>query len=263
MDLKLHDKVILVTGASKGLGFACAKILAEEGAEVILSSRSEENLKKASEKIELATNKKPDWIVADLSKSNDIVMLKTKLLERYKTVDGIVINAGGPPTGASLDMTEDQWKTALDTNFLSVVRLSKVFAPIMRDKKYGRIVAITSISVKHPLPNLVLSNSTRLAVVGFLKTLANEIGRDNVLINIVMPGTTNTTRLQQIIQNWAEKENKTIEQIVQERTAQIPLGRFGEPEELGSFVTFLVSGRNTYITGQVIPVDGGFIKSSL
>ena len=160
-------------------------------------------------------------------------------------------------------MTEEQWQSALDTNFMSVVRLCNEFAPLMQKKSYGRIVAITSISAKQPLPNLVLSNSTRLAVVGFLKTLANEMGSSNVLINVVMPGTTKTDRLMQVIEKWAENENKTVEQVIKERTSQIPLKRFGEPEELGSFVAFLVSGRNTYITGQVIPVDGGFIKSSL
>ena len=263
MDLKLKDKIILVTGASKGLGYACAKVLSEEGAKVIISSRSEENLKHASEKIGRETQNQTEWIAADVSKLDDITKMKHTILKRYGTLDGIIINAGGPPPGQSLAMSEDQWKSALDTNFLSVVRLTKEFTPIMQDKKYGRIVAITSISAKEPLPNLVLSNSTRLAVVGFLKTLANDVARDNVLVNVVMPGTTNTDRLKQVIEKWAENGNKSIEQVVKERTAQIPMRRFGEPEEFGTFVTFLVSGRNTYITGQVIAVDGGFIKSSL
>ena len=263
MDLKLTNKIILVTGASKGLGFACAKILVEEGAKVILSSRSDENLIAASQKITSETGIKPDWIAADVSKLEDIDSLKATILEKYGTIDGIVINAGGPPPGATLDITEEQWQSALDTNFLSVVRLSKAFTPIMQKKKFGRIVAITSISAKFPLPNLVLSNASRLAVIGFLKTLANDVAKDNVLINVVLPGTTNTGRLKQVIQKWAENENKTIEQVIKERTSQIPVGRFGEPEEFGTFVTFLMSGRNTYITGQSIPVDGGYIKSSL
>jgi 3-oxoacyl-[acyl-carrier protein] reductase len=263
MDLQLQNKIILVTGASKGLGFACAKILTEEGAKVIISSRSKKNLEYAADKIESEVGIKPDWILADVSKSEDIASLKTNIVKKYGIIDGIVINAGGPPTGATLDMTEDQWESALETNFLSVVRLSKAFTPLMLEKKYGRIVAITSVSAKQPLNNLVLSNSARLAVVGFLKTLANEVGMDNVLVNVVMPGTTNTERLQKVIQGWAKAENKTVDEIIKARTSQIPLGRFGEPEELGSFVAFLISGRNTYITGQVIPVDGGFIKSSL
>ncbi len=263
MDLKLKDKIILVTGASKGLGYACAKILSEEGAKVIISSRSKENLKIAAEKIASDTGVKPDWIATDVSNLVEVEKLKSTLFDKFGTIDGIVINAGGPPPGASLSMSEEQWKSALDTNFLSVVRLSKAFSPIMQNKKYGRIVAITSISAKHPLPNLVLSNATRLAVVGFLKTLANEVAKDNVLVNVVMPGTTNTDRLQQVIQKWADNENKSVEQVIKERTASIPIGRFGEPEEFGAFVTYLVSGRNTYITGQAIPVDGGFIKSSL
>ncbi|MBN2156694.1 MAG: SDR family oxidoreductase [Candidatus Lokiarchaeota archaeon] len=263
MDLIFQDKIILITGSSKGLGYACAKILAEEGAHVILSSRSEKNLKNAAERIVLDTGLKPDWIVSDVSNLKDIEKLKNTVISKYEKLDGLVINAGGPPTGSSLEMTEEQWQNALNTNFLSVVRLTKAFIPLMQQKTYGRVVAITSVSAKQPLPNLVLSNSTRLAVVGYLKTLANEVGRDNILINVVMPGTINTERLQQVIQGWAKVEGKTKEQITQSRTSQIPIGRFGEPEEIGSFVTFLVSGRNTYITGQVIPVDGGFIKSSL
>jgi 3-oxoacyl-[acyl-carrier protein] reductase len=263
MDLKLQNKIILVTGASKGLGFACAKNLTEEGAKVILSSRSKENLEHAVHEIETKVGIKPDRIPADVSKIEDIDSLKKKILEKYGTIDGIVINAGGPPTGATLEMTEEQWDSAINTNFLSVVRLSRAFTPIMQKNKYGRIVAITSVSAKQPLGNLVLSNSTRLAVVGFLKTLANEVGKDNVLVNVVMPGTTNTERLQKVIQGWAKAENKTVEEITKSRTAQIPVGRFGEPDELGSFVTYLVSARNSYVTGQVLAIDGGFIKSSL
>jgi len=263
MDLKLQDKIVLVTGASKGLGFACAKILAEEGARVILSSRSEENLKKATKRIVTETNSKPEWIVADVSNKKDIETLKNTIINKHGTIDGLIINAGGPPTGPSLDISEEQWESAINTNFLSVMRLTKAFVPIMQQKSYGRIVAITSVSAKQPLPDLILSNSTRLAVVGFLKTLANEVGKYNVLVNVVMPGTTNTERLQQVIQGWAKAEAKTVEQIIQARTSQIPLGRFGEPEELGSFVAYLISGRNTYITGQTIPVDGGFVKSTL
>ncbi|MHA1727900.1 MAG: SDR family oxidoreductase [Promethearchaeota archaeon] len=263
MDLLLKNKVILVTGASKGLGFACAQSIAEEGANVIISSRNLSNLGTASSKIKGYTGFKPEFFASDVSKLNEINELKKWVIKEFGRVDGLVINAGGPPTGLSLSLSEEDWISAIDTNFLSVIRLTKTFVPVMQKQKYGKIAAINSVSAKQPLSNLVLSNSTRLGVIGYLKTVSNEFAQDNILINAVLPGLTRTKRLEEVMKKWAEKENKSIKKVEEERTASIPMGRLGEPQELASLVCFLVSGRNSYITGQVIAVDGGFIKSAL
>lgn len=263
MDLLLRDKIIIVTGASKGLGFACARTLCEEGATVILVSRSEDNLKAAIAKLKDIKDGKYDYFPADVSNLQKLQELRGWIEERYKKVHGIVINAGGPPQGSSLSFDNGAWQSSFEINLMSVVRMCEVFVPLMQREKYGRIAAITSMSAKMPLPNLVLSNTMRVGVSGFIKTLSNEIGKDNILINAVLPGMTLTERLQNVVENWAKSENKTIEQVMKERTSQIPLRRFGTPEEFAAMVAFLVSGKNTYITGQSIAIDGGSISSVL
>jgi 3-oxoacyl-[acyl-carrier protein] reductase len=261
MDLLLKDKIVVVTGASKGLGFACARTLCEEGAIVILVSRSEENLKVATAKLKDIPNAKFAYFIADISNKNDIEGLKKWVAFNYDKVHGIIINAGGPPTGNSLSFDDKAWQNAYETNLMSVVRICETFVPLMQKEKFGRIVAITSMSAKSPLPNLVLSNTLRVGVSGFIKTLSNEVGKDNILINAVLPGMTLTERLQTVIENWAKMEHKSIDQVIKERTNQIPLQRFGTPEEFSAVVAFLISGRNTYITGQSIAIDGGSITS--
>lgn len=263
MDLFLKDKIIIVTGASKGLGFACARTLYEEGATVILVSRSEENLKAAISKLKETKGGNCEYFSADVSILNKIHELKDWIEKKYNKIHGIIINAGGPPQGSSLSFDDAAWQSAYEINLMSVVRMCEAFIPIMQKQNYGRIVAITSMSAKMPLPNLVLSNTMRVGVSGFLKTLSNEVGKDNILINAVLPGMTLTERLQNVVENWARSENKTIEQVMKERTSQIPLRRFGTPEEFAAMVAFLVSGKNTYITGQSIAIDGGSISSIL
>ncbi|MHA1339537.1 MAG: SDR family oxidoreductase [Promethearchaeota archaeon] len=260
MDLKLKNRLILVTGASKGLGFACSKLLCEENADVVISSRSNENLEKASEQIYKITNKKPDYFQADVSKLADIQKLKEFIIAKYKKIDGLIINTGGPRTGPVLDIKEENWKKAIETNFLSTIRLTKAFLPTMIKQNFGRIVAITSISAKMPLQNLVLSNSTRLGVIGFIKTISNEFGKYNIIANSVLPGYTLTERLNSVMQSWANSSNKTLKQVIQEKSQEIPLGRLAQPEEFASLVIYLISPRNSYITGQAISIDGGLSK---
>ena len=263
MDLKLKDKTILVTGGSKGIGLACAKTLAMEGAQVLLSSRSRENLELASEEILKVSGIKPAVFPADVSSSESILELKKQVTGSYNKLDGLVINAGGPPAGPPLSKNDKDWESAFKTNFLSGVRLTREFIPLMQKNRFGRIVAITSTGMKQPLPNLVLSNANRLGLAGYLKTISLEVAKDNVLINIVMPGAINTGRLRSLMNKMAQEKGLSYEDIEADRLSKIPLGRIGEPEELADFITFLLSGRNTYITGQTIAVDGGIISTTL
>ena len=194
MDLGLKDKVALVLASSKGLGFACAKGLYEEGANVIICSRSKENLTKAKEKIETteSINKKARIlpIVADLMDEDQITNLVEKTQNEFGRIDILVHNAGGPPSGHVESITKEDWVNSIDLNLLSFIKITDLVLPIMKQQKYGKIIAITSVSVKQPLDNLVLSNTTRLGVVGFAKTLANVYAKDNIFVNVVCPGPT-------------------------------------------------------------------------
>jgi len=265
MDLGLKDKVALVLASSKGLGFACAKGLYEEGANVIICSRSKENLTKAKEKIETteSINKKARIlpIVADLMDEDQITNLVEKTQNEFGRIDILVHNAGGPPSGHVESITKEDWVNSIDLNLLSFIKITDLVLPIMKQQKYGKIIAITSVSVKQPLDNLVLSNTTRLGIVGFAKTLANVYAKNNVLVNVVCPGPTLTDRMKELISKTAQDTGKSFDQAKRTWIEPIPLGRLGKPEELANLVVFLASERSSYITGTVIQVDGGFIKS--
>jgi len=264
MDLDLKNKVALVLAASKGLGFACAKGLYEEGANVIICSRSKENLEKAKEKIEAVKNfeggNKVYPIVADLLYEDQITNLVDKTVAEFGKIDVLIHNAGGPPSGPIEKITKENWTSSIDLNLLSFIRISELVIPIMKKQKFGRIIAITSVSVKQPLKNLVLSNTTRLGVVGYAKTLANEYAKNNILVNVVCPGPNLTDRMKEIIEKTVQDTGKSEEEVTQSWTDQIPLGRLGKPEELANLVVFLASEKASYITGTVIQVDGGFVK---
>ncbi|MFX1329316.1 MAG: SDR family oxidoreductase [Promethearchaeota archaeon] len=266
MDLGLKDKVVLVLASSKGLGFACAKGFYEEGANVIICSHSEENLKTAKQKLESlksgSSNNRVLSIFADLMYEKDIKNLVEKTIEEFSRIDILVHNAGGPPSGPVEKITREDWSNSIDLNLLSFIRITELILPIMKKQDGGRIIAITSVSVKQPLNNLVLSNTTRLGIVGYAKTLANEYGTYNILVNVVCPGPTLTDRMKELIDTTVKDTGQTYEEVEKTWITPIPLGRLGKPQELANLVVFLASERATYITGTVIQIDGGFVKST-
>ncbi|TFG21054.1 MAG: SDR family oxidoreductase [Promethearchaeota archaeon] len=266
MNLGLEDKIALILASSKGLGFACAKGLYEEGASVVICSRSEENLRIAKQKIEntksISEKNKVLSVKADLLYEDQIKILIDKTLKEFGRIDILVHNAGGPPSAPISKITQEEWSNSIELNLRSFIRISELVIPIMQRQKAGRIIAITSVSVKQPLENLVLSNTTRLGIVGFAKTLANEYAKDNILVNVVCPGPNLTDRMKEIITKMSQDMEKSEEEVKNLWTEQIPIGRMGTPEELANLVVFLASEKASYMTGTVIQVDGGFVKGS-
>ena len=265
MDLGLEGKISLVLASSKGLGLACAKQFYREGANVIICSRSEENLENAKKEIEILDSGKGNEVISfvvDLQYTSQIEMLVEKVIRQFGTIDILIHNAGGPPSAPIFKITKNDWETSINLNLLSFIRITDLVLPYMQKQQFGRIIAITSVSVKQPLNNLVLSNTTRLGVVGFAKTLSNEYAQDNILVNVVCPGPNLTDRMKELINISMNQTGKSKEEVTKSWTDQIPMGRLGKPEELANLVVFLASERASYITGTVIQVDGGFVKSS-
>lgn len=264
MNLKLKNKVALVLASSKGLGLACAKVLYREGANVMINSRSEENLRHAQqevlEKKSLDDQNQVKWTVADLASEEQIEKLVNETIEAFGRIDILVHNAGGPPSAPIHEISKQDWSDSLELNLRSFIRITDLVVPIMQKQGSGSIIAITSVSVKQPLKSLVLSNTTRLGVVGFAKTLSNECASDNVRVNVVCPGPTLTDRMKEIIRSNMEQMDKSREEVKRTWTEQIPMGRMGKPKELAHLVAFLASEKASYITGTTIQVDGGFVK---
>jgi 3-oxoacyl-[acyl-carrier protein] reductase len=266
MELGLENKVALILAASKGLGLACAKGLYLEGANVVICSRSKENLATAKNKIGTIKSNSSEnsvfTVVADLLHKEQIKNLVNTTLKEFGRIDILIHNAGGPPSGPIEKITEEDWSNSIALNLRSFIRITNLVIPIMQKQKSGRIIAITSVSVKQPLENLVLSNTTRLGVVGYAKTLVNEYGKDNILVNVVCPGPTLTDRMKELINKTVQDTNRSVEEVTKSWIDPIPLGRLGKPEELANLVVFLASDRASYVTGTIIQVDGGFSKGT-
>ncbi len=260
MDLGLKDKIAIVTASSKGLGKACAVGLAREGAKVVICARNLTDLEKAKAEIENSSNNDVLAVQADVTNYDDIKKLVNSTVEKFGTIHILVTNAGGPPAGYFESFSDEDWNNAFNLNFMSTVRLIREVLPFMKSQRWGRIINITSVTVKQPIDNLILSNSIRMSVLGLSKTLALQLAKYNILINNVAPGYTLTDRVKFILEQRAKDTGKTIEEVKSELAKDIPLGRLAEPEELANLVVFLASERASYITGATIPVDGGWIK---
>jgi len=253
MDLGLKGKVAFVAASSQGLGKAVAMLLAEEGVSVIINGRNKEALEKTAEEIR-ATGGKVLSVVGDLSLPEDRDHIITTSLSELDKVDILITNTGGPPAGKFESFNQEDWDKATQQLLGSAVGLVNGFLPGMKKQNWGRIIAITSQAVKQPVNNLILSNAVRASVAGLMKSLSNELGQYNITVNNVMPGYTQTTRLTKLIEG-----NPQVANVISE----IPLGRFGQPEEFASAVAFLASERASYITGVSLAVDGGWIKNIL
>jgi 3-oxoacyl-[acyl-carrier protein] reductase len=261
MELGLTDKVALVAAASKGMGKACALGLAAEGARVVMFARTARELEAAAEEVRGKTGGQVAAIAADVSRADDVTRVVRRAVETFGAVDILVANAGGPPPGPFEALTDEQWKAAFEQVHLSTVRLIREVLPSMRARKWGRILTIQSSSVKQPVDGLILSNGIRPAVAGLFKTLAQEVARDNVTVNLVLPGRIMTDRLLQHQRERAKAGNRTLEEQLALSATDIPAGRVGTPEEFASMVVFLASERASYVTGVAVQVDGGLIRS--
>jgi 3-oxoacyl-[acyl-carrier protein] reductase len=263
MDLGLKGRAAIVAAASKGMGRACAMGLAAEGARVAMCARTEAELAAAAAEIRETTKAEVLAIPADVTRLADIQRLVAKTVEAFGGVDVLVTNAGGPPLGAFDQMSDAEWQGAFELNLLSTVRFIREVLPSMRKKRWGRIINIQSSSVKQPIDGLILSNGIRPGVVGLSKTLAAELGRDNILINTVCPGRILTDRLRAHMGARARQAGMGLEEYLPTAAADVPLGRIGSAEEFANVVVFLASERASYVTGVAIQVDGGLVRGLL
>ncbi|MFZ1080809.1 MAG: SDR family oxidoreductase [Candidatus Kryptoniota bacterium] len=263
MDLGLKNKIAIVAASTKGLGKATAIALAAEGANVIINGRHKQNIHDAVDDIKHKTGKAPLAVQCDLTQSDDIDRLFEEAVKHFGTVHILVSNAGGPPAGGFNDFNDEQWLKAVDLNLMSAVRLIRKAVPIMQKQKWGRLVNVSSMTVKQPAENLLLSNSIRAAVVGLVKTISRDLSRDNVLINNIAPYYIATKRIDYLLEETATKKGITKEEALQNIVKEIPMGRLGTPEEFGDFVAFLCSERNSYVTGATIQFDGGAYRGML
>jgi len=250
----------VATASSKGIGFGVAKILATAGANVILLSRNEENLKKAQGMIEKDTGRKPKYIVGDLSNRDDLKRV-VKETKEIGDPDIFFFSTGGPKAGFFMEKSMEEWEEAVNLLLYPAVFLSKEFLPKMIEKKWGRIVLSTSVAIKEPIPNIALSNVVRISMAGLVRTLAKEVGEHKVTVNGIMPGIIKTDRMIQLAKDKSEREGITTEEALDDYAKPIPIGRLGNPEEIGYMVAFLASEYASYINGALIPVDGGRLNS--
>jgi 3-oxoacyl-[acyl-carrier protein] reductase len=263
MDLELKGKVAIIGGASKGLGRACAQVLAEEGARLTICSRTKEDLDKAAAEIHETTGAEVMVFAGDLDKNETIQDLVDSTVRQYGQLDIMINNSGGPPLARSETATEEQWATAVQRSLLFFVRMSRESIPHMKAQGGGRIVNILASTVYQPIDNLALSGATRMGVVAYAKSLADEVGRDGILVNNVCPGSIMSERMLSNVQSRADHMGVSLEEALAQRASETAVGRVGQPEEFGHLVAFLASAKSSYITGTTMLVDGGLVRSVL
>jgi len=254
MKIDLNGKLAFVTASSKGIGFGTAKVMTESGADIIILSRNEENLKAAKKELEKSGGD-VSYIVADLSKRDD--------LERIE-IDGVDIfffSTGGPKPGYFTELEMHDWENAVDILLYPAIYLTKKVLPGMMEKKWGRIIYSTSVAIKEPIPNIALSNVVRITMAGLVKTLSKEVGKHGITVNGIMPGIIETERMIKLAEDRAKREEISVEEAMKKYAEPIPARRLGMPEEIGYLAAFLSSEQASYINGAMIPVDGGRLNS--
>jgi 3-oxoacyl-[acyl-carrier protein] reductase len=263
MDLGLTNKVMMVGGASKGLGFAVARALAMEGASVAIASRDEAAVRRAADMIRAETGARVLPVAADLSRADAVAAWHATTMKEFGGVDGVFCNTGGPPAGAAMSFDDAAWQQAFDLLLMSVVRTVRLVVPSIEARGGGAILVGTSSSVKEPIPHLALSNVLRSGVTSLAKTLSLELAPKGIRVNTLIPGRIATDRLRHLDEVSAKREGVTVDEHQRRAQATVPLGRYGDPDEFGRMGAFLLSSAASYITGASVQVDGGLIKGLL
>jgi len=260
MDLGLKNRVAMVAASSQGLGKAVVLGLAREGAKLAICARTESAINKTAAEVRQETGVEVLARAVDVTVYEQVRRFVAETNDHFGRVDICVTNAGGPPARPFSETTVEDWQTGVDLNLMSTLYFAREVLPLMQKRQWGRLITITSASVKQPIDNLVLSNSVRSAVSGLMKSLSNEYGKDNILVTNACPGYTLTSRLDELSARLARAEGVDPKEVQERWARQVPLGRLGRPEEFANLVVFLASERSSYITGVSIAVDGGFIK---
>lgn len=261
MDLGLSQRVALVTGASSGLGLAIARALAAEGCAVAMVARRADVLDREARAIVGESRARVLPLAGDVTRAEDVARVTSQAAAMLGPIDIVVANAGGPPSTTFATTTEEQYRSALELNLLASIRLTRAVVPGMRERRWGRVIFVSSMAAKQPLSGLLLSNTARAGLLGFAKTLANECAPDNVLVNTVLPGHFDTDRAMELAKMRSAREQRPVEELLRTRASSIPIGRSGRPEEFAAAVVFLASERASFITGVALQVDGGQIAS--
>ncbi len=263
MNFDIENKVALVCGSTSGLGYAIANTLAEERCKVVLNGRDETRLARAVERVKATVASDVVGVPADVSVPEQAIALVERTVAKFGSIDILLCNAGGPAAAPFADTKPESWQAALDLNLLSTISLCRAAVPHMLENKWGRIVCLTSVAAKEPLPVLILSTTARAGVLGFAKSLADEVATSNVTVNVVCPGYMQTERVDDLVRERAAREKRGSKEILSELVTRIPMRRMGRPEELAHAVAFLSSEQAGYITGVALQVDGGYIRNIL
>jgi len=263
MDFGIRNRVALVTASSKGLGKAVALQLAQEGARVVICARTEDDLIRAKADIEYQTDREIKAVKLDVTNKDQVHEAVTSIAHEFGGIDILVCNAGGPPAGMFEDFTPDDYRSAVELNLMSTIQLCYEVIPHMKKNKWGRIINITSVSVKQPIDNLILSNTSRTGVIGFTKSISNQVAKYGITVNAVCPGYTKTERVENLARTFEQSGKGSKKEFYKRIEQTIPTGRIGTPEEFASAVAYLASQQAGYINGVALQIDGGFVKGLL